>query len=382
MSEHASDSAPAADLSGPASVMSRRTGVERRYEVPSWFDIDLDPDSEAFRTQQIRLWTEFAGETGAAKTDPGQPSDEDGYTDAILGPVQSPRAAGEQLIALGHVIYHSGLSRGARALGWSTTRDDIGLALGRLGVEVQAVSLSRPFSDHEWCERLPSDERFDLIYFYGALRSCFDLFPLVRALRDRLTPGGRVLLVDEPVLPDGAPHLPYPWGVRLDSRSPDTRRRGRVGLGFQRSYLAYVCTRAGFDWLEHDYLPSRAVWVLSHRAPIIELGTRVLCEAEEVTWHALEPTGRWTQEHSVLYLDESADAVEIQMINHHQLPRFVTVTSRTSTTIEIAATRGCCIRVPQGGGRLTIECEPISPQAYGVADPRKLGIFVRTVSYC
>ncbi|MCW8085179.1 class I SAM-dependent methyltransferase [Sabulicella glaciei] len=93
------------------------------------------------------------------------------------------------------------------------------------------------------------DQRFDAILFFEAFHHAADFMPLLRRLRARLNPGGRLILCGEPIVPDGmtAGPVPYPWGPRLDGISIEAIERGWMELGFQKEFLLEALRRAGWE---------------------------------------------------------------------------------------------------------------------------------------
>jgi SAM-dependent methyltransferase len=92
------------------------------------------------------------------------------------------------------------------------------------------------------------ERRFDAIVFFEAFHHAPDPVGLLRRLRARLNPGGRLILCGEPVFPPGLTDgpIPYPWGPRLDAISIQGWQRGWMELGFQIDFLLEAFRRAGW----------------------------------------------------------------------------------------------------------------------------------------
>jgi SAM-dependent methyltransferase len=87
-------------------------------------------------------------------------------------------------------------------------------------------------------------EHFDAFLFFECFHHCIDFLELVPRLRERLRPGGAIVLAGEPMLKADAP----PWSVRLDGHSLwAARTHGWMELGFREDFLIDVFAREGFD---------------------------------------------------------------------------------------------------------------------------------------
>lgn len=348
---------------------------QRVFELPEWFNPRLDPHSAEYLAQQLKLWQEISG-----RTDPASH-----LSSAGAGSIErpsiydaDPAVAGEHLITLGVFLSRCGLRRGGTALEYGASFDHVATALTRLGVTVQTVAADAGSA--------PPGQRFELVYFYETFQSCFDFQELIPRLHDRLAPGGRVILAAEPIVADDSVIIPGPWGIRMDVESVvRARERGTMELGFQQSYLLSLFVRAGFVWEQvSSPLTTKAeLWVLDRRPGSIELATHSLTPWEEMSWHGAEPSGRWTRYRSWLYIDESADSIEVCLANHHPVERRVAlVFDGVPTMIDLPPGGRRDIRLAATSGQLAIECEPLIPRSYGIGDDaRELGIFVETVKY-
>jgi 2-polyprenyl-3-methyl-5-hydroxy-6-metoxy-1,4-benzoquinol methylase len=375
------------------------------FELPDWLDPTLDPHSEAYRDQQLRLWRQVSGRDSyreAADEMTPEVSGADAVRrPAFYGPGDS-ELAGEHLIALGHLLYRSDVRRGATALEYGAGFGQIAVALARLGVAVHTVDISESFcaavtaaARHYDVEvtahnaafgYAPEGKSFDLVYFYEAFHHAFEFRQLIPRLHQLLAPGGRLILAGEPIVPDTSPIVPYPWGIRMDVENVVIiRERGWMELGFQQSYLLGLFVKAGFVWQHHECPPSRQaeLWVLEKRPDVISLATHALTPAEAATWHGPEPTGRWTRDRAVLNVDESTASFDVVVVNFHPLTREVTLSCGNEVILEIGAGHQETVRMAQAGGELVIESEPLIPRDYGGAadDDRELGIFVESISY-
>lgn len=249
--------------------------------LPEWFRHGLDPWSEAYREQQLRLWSLIAGI--GEPYDPHRHEKEApwGDIDAVRQPGYYRRrdpaavaAASDHWLATGMLLKHSGLQPGDHALEYGAGFGQTALALARLGVEVETVDISEAFCRHVQAQadffRVPlrahhgqfgcnpvEGRRYQLIWFYESFHHCLTFETVVPAVREMLAPGGRVILGGEPVMPEGHPAVPYPWGVRLHSEvAAVMRQTGWMELGFSEPFLFELFSRSGFRGQRVDCEPS------------------------------------------------------------------------------------------------------------------------------
>jgi 2-polyprenyl-3-methyl-5-hydroxy-6-metoxy-1,4-benzoquinol methylase len=177
---------------------------------------------------------------------------------------------GEHLYAWGHILRHLALRPAGSVLEYGPGSGQLLLMLARMGfracgVDVDAVALEGirlqaegmglqvPVERARFGEGF-GDERFDGIIFYEAFHHALDFQQLLRRLHDRLTPGGRVVLCGEPVVPAEFPGIPYPWGPRLDALSVFCMRRfGWMELGFTHAFFVESARRAGWGVGFHPF---------------------------------------------------------------------------------------------------------------------------------
>lgn len=242
--------------------------------LPAWFDVTLDPASQTYRNQILRLWeaiTNRVGYDAAANED----TPEIGDLDAIFRPAffasGDSRFAGGQLMAMGHILMRSGIQPGQRILEYGAGFGLTALSFARLGAKVDTVDINPAFcravqaaSDRYQVDLTPHNETFghnpagianayDLIFFYESFHHCLDFEALIGQLRGLLTSTGRVILAGEPIFDNYCPELPYQWGFRLDWENVAVMRiRGWMELGFQKTYLLEQFSKAGFDCTHHS----------------------------------------------------------------------------------------------------------------------------------
>lgn len=249
--------------------------------LPAWFQLGLDPWTEVYRDQQHRLWQAVAGVDRAYE--PALDEQEFGWQDidAVRRPGYYQRrdaagivSASDHLFATSMLLKHSGLQAGDRAIEYGAGFAQTALTLARLGVAVDTVDISEVFCGYvrdqakffevplkahhgEFGLHPQPGEPYQLIWFYESFHHCLDFQTVVPRLRDMLAPGGRVILVGEPIVEQPYEAVPYPWGVRLHSEVAVVMRQTRwFELGFTETFLFELFARAGFRGRRMDCEPS------------------------------------------------------------------------------------------------------------------------------
>ena len=183
---------------------------------------------------------------------------------------RDPALVAEFLLSYGHILRLLGVKAGDAVIEYGPGSGQVLLMLARMGVrafgvdidgmalqtiERQAVALGLTVE----LERTEfgdgfTGQRFAAILFYEAFHHALDFQGLLRTLRERLEPGGRIVLCGEPVVDGFAPEIPFPWGPRLDALSVHCmRQHGWMELGFTRPFLTEAARRAGFRVTHHPF---------------------------------------------------------------------------------------------------------------------------------
>jgi len=281
----------AADIDALVQVYVRTWAVEggdwdqyrhAHMRLPEWFHLGLDPLSEAYRDQQMRLWQLITGvqRPYAAEQDE---IEEAGWSG--VDPVRQPGyyqrrdpgavvAASDHMMATAMLLKHSGLKAGDRALEYGAGFGQTALALARLGVEVDTVDISATFCElvrrqgehfqvpltahHGVFGMNPRPEqRYRLIWFYESFHHCLEFRDVVAHMAQMLERGGRVILGGEPIVEREYEAVPYAWGMRLHSEAVVAMRRNRwCELGFSEVFLFELFMRSGFAGRRVDCEPS------------------------------------------------------------------------------------------------------------------------------
>src|SRR5262249_40461784 len=123
------------------------------------------------------------------------------------------------------------------------------------------------------------------------------------------------------------------------------------------------------------------------RPRAISLATWPVSPSDDATWHAMEPTGRWTTGRSTMTIDVTPNwaRLRISVANFHA--RQMTALFRLGLAEQLCSfeaheKKSVVLDRQEGMEQLEIACAPISPSSYGlVQDSRHLGIFVEQLEY-
>jgi SAM-dependent methyltransferase len=384
--------------------------------LPDWFNTELDPYSPEYSTQQLKLWSVLSRR--AHSYDPEldeQPAPHE-EIDAVRRPScyrlrdkDAVSVAGDHTIATGMILKHSGLRPSQRALEYGAGWGQTALALARMGVEVDTVDISRMFCNFVRTQaeffRVPltafegrfgwnprGDHKYDLIFFYEAFHHCAEFRSVVHDLKRHLAPGGRVLLMGEPISRCRNRYLPYPWGLRLDCDPiAHVRHFGWLELGFTEDFLVELFTNAGFTAERVDCAPSvyGSGYIFRHRETTVELKEQWLTDEHEAGWNSREDIGRWTKAEGRLYLDttDSFQTLEIDASNSHPVPQTVVFEyGKTTTSVRFGIGERKSVRIDarHKARQLVIRAStrvPAENRLLRSSDTRPLGILIQSVVY-
>jgi SAM-dependent methyltransferase len=382
-------------------------------DLPSWFELGLDPDSPAYKEQQLKLWRAISG-----RDRPYEPLIDEEYpvgpdADAVRFPGyfgnREPNAvdhASDHLMATALMLRHSKIGPGAWALEYGAGFGQTALALSRLGVNVDTVDISTHFCK---CVKDTADffgtkltpfrglfgqnprpgQKYDLIYFYEAFHHSLDFHQVVGQVRDHLAPGGRVLLCGEPILARTCPAIPYPWGMRLDAGTVVvTRTAGWLELGFVHEYIVELFTRNRFVGT-HFPCASTALGNLYSFEPVAPgrfFPALTPADPASRTWYGQERDGRWSTARSEMRieLDPARKQISLEVMNSLPVRKSVTIENAGKAySFELKPGTNKTLSIPnRADPHLVLLSETHSPQDLGVSpDPRQLGVFVTAV-YC
>ncbi len=387
----------------------------KHFILPNWFKTDMDPMSDEYFAQQIRLWQLIAGVDREYVAELDEAEVAIPNVDAIRLPGfyiwRSDAAvvsASDHVLATGMLMKHSGLKPGMWALEYGAGFAHTALAFARMGVNVDTVDISSTFCGYVkeqadffgvnltpfkalFGENPRGDQKYDLIWFYESFHHCVDFRNVIQKLKNHLTPTGRILLAGEPVAKRENAAVPYPWGLRLESEVVAVIRNRRwFELGFSEDFLTTLFVNNGYtaEYFDCPMSIFGQVYCFMPRTAKIELGKYWVPSVDENGWHAAEPMGRWTREHATIVLDktENFTALEIAATNHHPNVQPVTITYGDVTTVvdfRPGERKSFRIDATIKASRIALSCRTIVPGGTGLpsTDTRDLGLYVHSFEY-
>jgi SAM-dependent methyltransferase len=290
---------------------------------------ELDPFSDAYRDEVVKIYLILRGnqdKSYEALRDESAPMclPQNLFSDVVPWHFKRPEMISEFLYSWGHIFALLDLpdNKPSTVLEYGAGTGQILLMLARLGVEAfgvdinpDAVALIRAQADamglKVHTEQANFGEgfegsTFDRIIFYEAFHHAIDFMPLLRRLRQRLSPGGRLILCGEPIAEHETSSIPYKWGPRLDGLSAFCiKRYGWMELGFTRDFIFDAMDRTGWHIQAHPFPSCRRadayvavpkMLLLPGEKWFLAVGTE---QAEvylnDVDWFNAEGSHRWTR---------------------------------------------------------------------------------------
>jgi len=387
----------------------------KHLTLPDWFETNLDPMSDEYFAQQMRLWKLISGVDREYVAELDEAEVPLPNVDAVRQPgfyiwrnAGAVQSASDHLLATGMLMKHSGLQPGMWALEFGAGFAHTALTLARMGVNVDTVDISSAFCGYVkdqaeffgvnltpfkalFGENPRGEQKYDLIWFYESFHHCVDFKNVVRRLKGHLTSTGRILLAGEPIAKRENWAVPYPWGLRLESEVVAViRNRGWFELGFSEYFITNLFVNNGYtaEYFDCPMSIYGQVYSFAPRTAKIDLGKYWAPSIDEDGWHAPEPTGRWTRENATIVLDQTENfaTLEITATNHHPSVHPVTITYGDLTTVvDFGHGERKIIRIDarNKAPTITISCRTTVPGGPGLpsADTRALGIYVHSLEY-
>jgi len=311
------------------------------------------------------------------------------------------------MFATGMIMKHSGLKAGAWALEYGAGFAQTALTLARMCVNVDTVDICPILCRHvktqsEFYEvnlhpfnatfgsNPRGTQKYDLIFFFESFHHCLDFIEVIPALKNFLNPKGKVLLTGEPITLPGNPYVPYPWGLRLEALVVAVIRAQRwFELGFQEDFICNLFTNFGFTARKHDCnVPVGITYEFTLRKDRIDLNSQWIPRADERTWHAREPNGRWTTESSFLALDatDSFSELAIDASNCHPTEQVLEIDyggGQFAERFGPGVHRTLHIPAVSKSPKIHFTCKTRVPADDTPAsrDQRALGIFIESIDY-
>lgn len=387
----------------------------RYLTLPDWFNTALDPLSDEYFAQQMRLWNVIAGVDRQYSAGVDEAEEKVADVDAVRRPgfyiwrqQGSVRAAADHVLATGMLMKHSGLEAGMWALEYGAGFGQTALAFARMGVNVDTVDISSTFCGYvkqqadffqvkltpfkgEFGDNPRGDQKYDLIWFYESFHHCVDFKNVVSKLKQYLAPGGKILLAGEPIIKHEYPAVPYPWGLRLESEVVAVIRNLRwFELGYSEDFIGNFFVNNGYAAVCFDCPISDfgVTYSFSPRPDNIEMGMHWLPCVDAEGWHAPEQHGRWTRGKSTMALDQtdSFQALDVTVTNHHDTQHALNIDyGGVTTTAYIEAGQTATIRIDAKAKspKIMFASDTFVPGGPGMEsnDSRALGIFVHSIDY-
>lgn len=226
--------------------------------------IDLDPFSEKYLLEQMKLYQQIAGKPYKTENE-AYPVDATTLETVFPYSTQAPKVIGSQYAAIAALLSRMHVAPPARLIEFGAGWGNMALALAQSGYDVTTVDIENSFcrlvqkraaqldvsirsinGDFMLSETI--GETFDAAIFFECFHHCSDHLRLLRALHRIIKPGGRVYFIAEPI----TRKFPVPWGVRLDGESLwAIRHHGWLELGFKEDYFIEALRRTGWHVTQH-----------------------------------------------------------------------------------------------------------------------------------
>jgi SAM-dependent methyltransferase len=228
-------------------------------------DQDLDPFSDEYFAQQLKLYSEIAGRDLDQSSGELHPVDIESLLRAP-NPFDSPivSTVGEHLRVLSTMLSIASLRDNPEVLdmgaghglsselfglaGCRVHAVDIDPALGELSLrraELRGYQLRRSILNFDDAYKL-EDNSYDAAFFYQSLHHCLRPWDLIEVLRKKLKPDGVIAFAGEPIQSAWWRH----WGIRLDRESIFVARQyGWFESGFSAAFIKECFKRAGMELL-------------------------------------------------------------------------------------------------------------------------------------
>ena len=296
------------------------SGIALTHELAPQL-LTLDPFSADYRSAVLRIYRDLRGGDRAYLPEQDEKSGMALPQDLVRGVspwfFRDTALVSEFLLSWGQIMRALALPPGsdAKILEYGTGSGQLLLFLARLGLQTSAVDIDAASLElvRAQAEAMQLDvrteqgvfgegfegESFDRIIFFEAFHHAIDFTALLRRLRQRLRPGGLLVLCGEPVVGACMPAVPYPWGPRLDGLSVFCiRRYGWMELGFTEPFLIEALHRHG--WLvDVRAIPDcgRATTYVArpYVGVMIEVGKHVSLGPHDGGWQDFEGSHRWTR---------------------------------------------------------------------------------------
>ncbi len=273
-------------LGGPGSPGCQALWADFTYDFACEVDQNLDPFSEAYVAQQVRLYEEIAGHRYEADRDEHTPLDVERHAQAV-NPYDHPDPAGLAVhlqrlsrafrYAKSHrneVLLDMGCGWGlsseiAAYLGLTVIAVDINPSFVRL-VNERAKRGSRAISAvQSTFDDFKPDQPVDLAMFYECLHHAIRPWMVTSRIANSLKVGGRLILAGEPINDFWWKN----WGIRLDPASIYCIRKfGWFESGWSIRFIEQTLHRSGLlPRIHNDNDPEIGYVIVAEKQPVHEV---------------------------------------------------------------------------------------------------------------
>ena len=243
----------------PGSPETQNFWKDIEYRVSTPVDESLDPFSDEYVRQQIAVYSEISGrkinQAENELCDFNLPEHVDAANPYAHQP---PHVIGMHMSRISRAIERSGLELNEHILdmgcGWGLSSELFafsGLKVTAVDINpkfVQLVSARAEKRGHDvralqgMFEEIPGEDIFDAVAYYECLHHAVRPWVALSAARERLRPGGKLILAGEPIN-----EMWRHWGVRLDPLSIYCIRKfGWFESGWSPTFIRMCIERSGF----------------------------------------------------------------------------------------------------------------------------------------
>jgi len=391
-------------------AVAARFLAEHRID-PGQFDLPEDADSPEYRDAQMQIYRRVSG------VNDYDPAVHEALSANVEAQVRRPApfcdgsmvATGEHLIAYGSILRLLALPAGARVIEYGQGNGNIALLLGLMEVKVTTIDIAPDQAEivrrraaridvpvtaavGQFGDAPPDGERVDAIVFYEAFHHASDPVGVLRKLRERLVPGGRVVFAGEPIVEDPARPWLGPWGVRLDGQSVSAMRQlGCHEIGFSRSYFVSMLMRNGFVVSFHSCKETTIgdAWVAKLGDGIFNLNNITLPPDEDATWgpgHSdPKASHRFATDKSCVTLHDDPvwNSVRVTLHNYLSVPlTAIVAVGKESSQVAVSPAAEATVELPLPAGRrqLRVSSEMRSLKESNMGDDTQpLGLAVQRI---
>ncbi len=390
------------ELGGPGSAACDAYWSNFSYEPSYLIDQSLDPFSEAYVAEQLKLYTELSGRELNQHEFEKTNFEIRSYVEAT-NPYNHPDPSGLALHTerLSKAFRLAGVRRNALLLdmgcGWGLSSE----LAAYLGLRVSAVDINAIFVDlvnaravrsgwpiHAVQSDFDSYEPpapVDAILFYECLHHAVRPWTLIKSLTRHLVPDGKLILAGEPINDFWWKH----WGLRLDALSIYCIRKfGWFESGWSLPFITEVIERAGLNVrVVLDADTDIGFTIIGQAAKLVEKSAAEFISEVEPAGFALEGDYAVFSGQGSFTLNFPQGATRAQLIfkNFRPSPVNVRCTSRGKTLFSGPLQNGAgSVVIEKQSTRMKVACESdqwVPDEEVGNGDTRTLSLHLSSVAF-